>query len=149
MGRDLNMVAVFGYFANINQSQKSTPKLRLFGSQELAFSAALSDLSGERVRASLLGIKRCGKFDVATLATNRGLELRGMSRAKRVYFPSVSELHPAHCVEVGVVHPRLGQELLYSYVVGRDGDVLFRRNLVENEAYDCTVVGRYADKPLF
>ena len=40
---------------------------------------------------------------------------------------------------VGVVHPRSGQELLYSYVIGRDGDVLFRRNLVENEAYDYTV----------
>ena len=148
MDRDLNMVAASGYFANINQSQKSTPKLRLFGPQESAFSAALSDLSGERVSASLVGTEKRGKFDVATLATDRGLELRGLSRAKRVYFPGVSELHPAHYVEIGVVHPSSGQELLYSYVIGRDGDVLFRRNLVENEAYDYTVFGRDADKTL-
>jgi Zn-dependent metalloprotease len=45
MDRDLNMVAASGYFANINQSHKSTPKLRLFSSQESAFSAALSDIS--------------------------------------------------------------------------------------------------------
>ena len=35
MDRDLNMVAASGYFANINQSQKSTPKLRLFGRRSL------------------------------------------------------------------------------------------------------------------
>ena len=148
MDRDLDMVAASGYFANINQSHKSTPKLRLFGSQESAFSAALSDLSGERVNASMLGMEKRGKFDVAALATDRDLELRGLSRAKRVYFPGVSELHPAHYVEIGLVHPSSGQELLYSYVIGRDGDVLFRRNLVENEAYDYTVFGRDADKTL-
>ncbi len=148
MDRDLNMVAASGYFSTINQRQKSTPKLRLFGSQESAFSSALSDLSGERVNASLLGIDKRGKFDVATLSTDRGLELRGLSRAKRVYFPGISELHPAHYVEVGVVHPGSGQEMLYSYVIDRDGEVLFRRNLVENEAYDYTVFGRDADKTL-
>ena len=41
MDRDLNMVAASGYFANINQSQKSTPKLRLFGPQESAFFCGL------------------------------------------------------------------------------------------------------------
>jgi len=148
MDRDLQMVAASGYFADINQGQKSNPKLRLFGSQVSAFSAALSDLMGDTVSASLLAIDTRGKFDVVTLTTDTGLELRGLSRAKRVYFPSLDELQPAHYLEVGAVHPRSGQEMLYSYVIGRDGEVLFRRNLVENEAYDYTVFGRDADKTL-
>ena len=94
------MVVASGYFADINQGQQSNPILRLFGSQGSAFSAALSDLTGDSVSASLLASDTRGKFDVVTLTTDTGLELRGMSRAKRVYFPSRDEPQPApRCIE--------------------------------------------------
>ena len=148
MDQDHNMVAASGYFASVPAGQIDSPKLRSFGSTDEAFSAALTDLADSPVSATVIDAKRRGRFDVATLATNVDLELRGLSRAKRVYFPGESEVIPAHYLEVGVTHPTSGQEMLYSFVVDKDGEVLYRRNLVENEAYEYGVFGRQADKSL-
>ena len=94
MDQDHNMVAASGYFASVPAGQADSPKLRSFGSTDEAFSAALTDLADSPVSATVIDAKRRGRFDVATLTTNADLELRGLSRVKRVYFPGEREVIP-------------------------------------------------------
>ena len=143
MDRNLRPVAASGYFAaqKGDGGQAGIPK-REKASFSLgvtqAVSKAFTDLGGSVSPGSLQTIGKKGAYTQlsAPKHSSGSLVLRGTPRGKQVLFPQNGELVPAWYVELSGQSAKERGAFAYSYVISaKTGEVLFRKNLTENEAF--------------
>ena len=162
MDRNLRPVAASGYFApqegdggraGIAARQKASFSLGV----TQAVSKAFADLGGSISAESLQTLGKKGAYTQLRAPSNASgkLALNGTPRGKQVLFPADGKLVPAWYVELSGKSLKERGGFAYSYVISaKDGAVLFRKNLTENEAFtyrtwaDASGENRPYDSPL-
>ena len=125
-----------------------------FGSASSAVAKAFADMGGKVSGAFSAGRQYGGFTEFVAPAAAGKLALQQNPRAKAVYFPKGDSLVPAYYVELSAADARARAQRDYSYVVASSGEVLFRKNLTENEAFtyrvwaDADAVGQPYDVPI-
>lgn len=163
MDRNMKPVAASGYFApqkgdggSHGIAKRRAASFDLSVAQ--AVSKAFSNLGGSVSAGSLQTLGQKGAYTLLRAPTTKTpgkLALNGSPRGKQVLYPLGDELVPAWYVELATASPKERGSFSYGYVVSAaTGEVLFRKNLTEYEAFtyrtwaDSTGENRPYDSPL-
>jgi len=132
--RSGQLIATSGYFAPAALADGAPD--RNGGSPERALSAAFADLGGMAKARDFVGAGSRGGYDLFKGGAVKGdLQISGQPRVKPVYFVKGDALVAARYVEISGVTRDGGTQRDFAYVIGADGEILFRKNLVEYEAF--------------
>ncbi len=133
MDQGLRLVAITGYLSPHGWDEQAAPFSLAHGT---AVALAVADLVGAPIEvASVSGprdaVGEWWYFDLNTTSAR----LNQPSRARKVLFGMVDRLEPAYHVEIDVAFSDV-DSAFYAYVVSaRDGRVLFRKNLTNEDAF--------------
>lgn len=124
--------------------------------ENAAISAAIADLGGHLAPGLLASFRSSGDYRwYASSSTSADYLLNRAARAKRVYYPGADGLLPAYYVEVMGSPVGQNRRDAYAYVISAvNGALLFRKNLVANEAFsyrvfaDADGINQPFDQPL-
>ena len=146
MDRSMKLVATSGNFASADPAASKSFRSSGFSlSSEQALAIAFADLSGESLEASAFrGLGTLGKYGVFKAQKLTG-EIRpvGEQRSRKFWYPLNGELVPAWYAEIHAQSQDLADEYAVGYLISaRDGQVLFRKDLI---AYDAYSYRTYAD----
>lgn len=146
MDRGMKLVATSGNFAAVDSASASKLSAKGFRLQpEQALAIAFADFSGEPASALILARKGSkGDYILYSAGPSYG-EIRpsGELRTRKFWYPLEGKLVPAYYAEVQARSVDLADEYAYGYLISADdGRVLFRKSLIEYEAYSYRV---YAD----
>ncbi|WP_437970683.1 M36 family metallopeptidase [Sorangium sp. So ce260] len=148
MRQDLELVAISGNLHPAAVAAKASSGRRAFRlSPGQALARALEDLYGIHPGPrGVADIKRPkGDYQAFDLAPDSALRAAGLhlvepARVKKVYFPMPAALVPAYFVEFISGEVKSVSSDAYDYVIAADdGRVLFRRDLVESDAFNYRV----------
>jgi hypothetical protein len=137
MDRSLGLVAVSGYLPG--KLDAGPPEARIFRRDALeSVGRALDDFAGSAVDRSVLGAAQSaeGGYETFALAGSAPAGLAGGTpiRERKVLFHLPDRLEPAYYVEV------IADTQAVAYVVSaNDGSLLFRHNLMANDAFSYRV----------
>jgi cytochrome c556 len=146
MDRGMKLVATSGNFAAVDAASSKKLSAKGFHLQpEQALAIAFADFSGEP--ASALSLARKGsKGDYSLYSAGPAFgEIRpsGELRTRKYWYPLEGKLVPAYYAEVEAHSVDFADRYAYGYLISADdGRVLFRKSLIEYEAFNYRV---YAD----
>jgi len=146
MDRGMKLVATSGNFAAVDFASASKLSAKGFRLQpEQALAIAFADFSGEPASSLILARKGSkGDYSLFSAGPSFG-EIRpsGDLRARKYWYPLEGKLVPAYYAEVQAHSVDFADQYAYGYLISADdGRVLFRKSLIEYEAFSYRV---YAD----
>lgn len=135
MDQELGLVAGSGYLGGKVTSREYFNLVASFDSAEKAIVSAIDDLDNRKTRVKVTKTKKEGDFIYFNAKTILGKKVVGEPRARQVFYDIDGQLTAAYYVEVKLAELDSTTSQDFSYVIGKDGKLLFRKNLIAHDGH--------------